>query len=62
MSDRIDPIGPHPAMANPIPAIRRGEGSTERREGRDAPPRKRPPPPAPPVPPDDGQPHVDVRV
>jgi hypothetical protein len=62
VSDRIDPIGPHPATANAIPAIRRTDGSTEGHEREDAPPRKRRPPPPPPPPPDDGLPHIDVRV
>jgi hypothetical protein len=63
VSDRIIPIGPHAPTANAIPAIRRSDGSTEKRD-RGAPPRKRPPPPAPPPEPpeDDGHPHIDVRV
>jgi hypothetical protein len=63
VSDRIDPIGPHPSTANAIPAIRRSDGSAEKRD-RGAPPRKRPPPPAPPpeASDDDGHPHIDVRV
>jgi hypothetical protein len=64
VSDRILPIGPHPATANAIPSIRRSDGSTEKRD-RGAPPRKRPPPPGPPPEEptdDDGRPHIDVRV
>jgi hypothetical protein len=59
--DRIEPIGPRPPATEPIPAIRRGESATDKREqqGRERPrrqePRREPPP-------DDGRPHVDVTV
>jgi hypothetical protein len=62
--DRIQPIGPRPAEPAPIPAIRRSDGSTEKRErersqqqGRRRAPESEDPPP-----PDDGRPHIDVRV
>jgi hypothetical protein len=63
VGDRIDPITPRPPSATAIPAIRRSDGSAERREHDASQPRKRRPPPAPqPPPPDDGRPHIDVRV
>jgi hypothetical protein len=62
VGDRIDPISPRPPSAAPIPAIRRSDGSAEKRERQDSEPRKRRPAPQPPPPPDDGRPHVDVRV
>jgi hypothetical protein len=61
--DRIQPIGPRPAEPAPIPAIRRSDRSTEKRE-RERPQQQRrrgaPEPEA--APPDDGRPHIDVRV
>ena len=60
--DRIEPIGPRPPATEPIPAVRRGESATDKRErqgGREQPkrrePRREPPP-------EDGRPHVDVTV
>lgn len=61
--DRIDPIRPRPPMAEPIPAIRRTDRSTDHREQQDRQPRKRrPPAPRREPPPDDGRPHIDVTV
>jgi hypothetical protein len=62
VDDRIDPIGPRPPSAAPIPVIRRSDGSTEKRQRDDAEKRKRRPVPQPAPPPDDGMPHIDVRV
>jgi hypothetical protein len=64
--DPINPIGPRPAQ-NPgaIPALRRPESATDKRqEDRRPPQRKRPAqvPDLPPPPDDDGRPHIDVRV
>ena len=63
--DPINPIGPRRgAQPDSIPAVRRAESATDKRE-RDAEQKKRrrrevvpdlPPPP------DDGMPHIDVRV
>jgi hypothetical protein len=63
MGDRIDPITPRPPTASAIPAIRRSDGSAEKRdrEGQRRRPRQ-PAVPAPAPPPDDGRPHIDVRV
>jgi hypothetical protein len=61
--DRIDPIRPRPPMAEPIPAIRRLDRSTDREQQQDAQQRKRrPAPPRREPPPDDGRPHIDVTV
>jgi hypothetical protein len=60
--DRIDPIRPRPPSAQPIPPIRRSDGSTEKRDRDGSEPRKRRPPPPPRPPPDDGLPHIDIRV
>jgi hypothetical protein len=62
VDDRIDPIRSHPSYANPVPAIRRSDGSAEKQQRDGAEPRKRRPPPPPEPPPDDGLPHIDVRV
>ena len=60
---RIERIGPRPEPAI-IPAIKRTDGSTEKRRGQgERPPRKRRETvPDLPPPPDDGRPHIDVRV
>jgi hypothetical protein len=60
--ERIEPIRPGPASANRIPAVRRSDGSTEKRDRDGGPPRKKRPPAPPVPPPDDGLPHIDVRV
>ncbi len=61
--DRIDPIRPRPPMAEPIPAIRRTDRSTDKQQQHDAPPRKRrEQQPRREPPPDDGRPHIDVTV
>ncbi len=62
--DRIQPIGPRPPQPSPIPAVRRSDGSTEKRdrEGAQQKRRRRATVPALPPPPDDGRPHIDVRV
>lgn len=61
--DRIDPIRPRPPMAEPIPAIRRTDRSTDQRREQDGQSRKRrPPAPRREPPPDDGRPHIDVTV
>jgi hypothetical protein len=63
--DPINPIGPRRgAQSDAIPAVRRVESATDKRE-RDAEQQKRKRrelvPDVPP-PPDDGLPHIDVRV
>lgn len=63
--DPINPIGPRPArQPEAIPAVRRPEGSTEKREREGGQPRRKRRPTLPdlPPPPDDGRPHIDVRV
>jgi hypothetical protein len=60
--ESIEPIRPGPPSPDRIPAIRRSDGSTEKRERDGAPPRKKRPPALPAPPPDDGLPHIDVRV
>jgi hypothetical protein len=62
VGDRIDPISPRPPSAAPIPAIRRSNGSPEKRERDGSEPRKRKAVPQPPPPCDDGRPHIDIRV
>jgi hypothetical protein len=63
--DPINPIGPRPAQQpGAIPAVRRLEGSTEKRDREGGQPRRKRPATVPdlPPPPDDGRPHIDVRV
>ncbi|MDX6729887.1 MAG: hypothetical protein QOK49_4692 [Baekduia sp.] len=60
--ESIEPIRPGPPSPDRIPAIRRSDGSTQKRERDGAPPRKKRPPALPVPPPDDGLPHIDVRV
>jgi hypothetical protein len=63
--DPINPIGPRSAQQpDSIPAVRRPEGSTEKRD-REGPQQRRKRSaqvPDLPPPPDDGRPHIDVRV
>jgi hypothetical protein len=61
---RIEPIGPHQPQPPAIPAVRRSDGSTEKRDrdGAQQKRRRRAPVPDLPPPPDDGRPHIDVRV
>jgi hypothetical protein len=64
--DPINPIGQRPAQQpGGIPAIRRPESATEKREHDAQQQRRRKPRPTVPdlpPPPDDGRPHIDVRV
>ena len=60
--ESIEPIRPGPPSADRIPAIRRSDGSTQKRQGDGSEPRKKRPPAPPEPPPDDGLPHIDVRV
>jgi hypothetical protein len=63
--DPINPIGPRrQVQPDAIPAVRRPESATDKRE-RDAAEqrrKRRPTLPDLPPPPDDGLPHIDVRV
>jgi hypothetical protein len=60
--DRIEPIPPRPPATEPIPAIRRGESATDKRDQPDRRKQGRPRPPHREPPPDDGRPHVDITV
>jgi hypothetical protein len=63
--DPINPIGPRPAQRpDAISAVRRPEGSTDKRERDGAQQRRKRAATVPdlPPPPDDGRPHIDVRV
>jgi hypothetical protein len=63
--DPINPIGQRPAQEpGTIPAVRRTDGSTEKREREQSQQqrKRRAPVPDLPPPPDDGRPHIDVRV
>lgn len=63
--DPINPIGPRPAQQpGSIPAVRRAESSTEKRERDTSQQRRKRRATVPdlPPPPDDGRPHIDVRV